>query len=317
MTSRRVLAIVALAVAGLLGFVPTARAGGDPAPTTSLDALDAAIRCPQVFQHRDTEVVLLVHGTAVTAEEHWGWNYAQDLPGHGYDVCTVELPDRMLGDIQVSAEYIAHAITHVAAAHGTDVDVIGHSQGALAPRWVLVHYPEVRDLVDDAVLLAGPHHGTLTTDALCALGSCAPAAWQMRTGSAFVAAANRGDETPGDVDYLSIYSLTDELVQPASTAELDGATNVLLQDLCPKPVHHAGLNSDAITFELVLSALGRDGSADVGVIGPEDCLAPWYAGTTLGDVVGGNVLLYGNGAQALLAHPAVGAEPPLRDYARP
>jgi hypothetical protein len=62
------------------------------------------------------------------------------------------------------------------------------------------------------------------------------AGWQMCTDSNFLAALNRGDETPGPIDYTSIYSKTDELVQPVGTHDVEGGTNILLQDLCPG--HH-------------------------------------------------------------------------------
>lgn len=308
-------AAAAVALALLIVAAPTSSAAPGPTLQTPARQLAGALTCPSEFTHPDKEVVLLVHGTAVTAEEHWGWNYAKHLPETGRDVCSVHLPDRALGDIQVSAEYVVAAVRTLAKAHGP-VDVIGHSQGALIPRWAMRWWPDVARSIDDAILLAGPHHGTSSTDGMCSAGSCPPAAWQMMSSSAFIEAVNRDGDLVDGPDVSSLYSLTDELVQPASTAELDGAANVLLQDLCPgRPVHHAGLNSDPVVWELVLPALDRPGGVDVADHDPATCLQPWYEGMTAADAVGGNVLLYGNGFVALSEHEQVDEEPPLRPYA--
>src|SRR5437762_2819475 len=109
------------------------------------------IASPASFSHPAHEPVLLVHGTFATDRENWGFNYALVLPKLGYDVCTVTLPNRSLGDIQVSSEYVVYAIEHMAAASGRKVDVMGHSQGAMQERWAVKWWPTVRSEVDDLV----------------------------------------------------------------------------------------------------------------------------------------------------------------------
>src|SRR5207247_4955501 len=124
--------------------------------------------------------------------------------------------------------------------------------------------------------------------------SCSPSAWQMRHGSLFLAALNSEDETPGSVSYSSIYSQTDELVQPPETAIIDGASNVMIQDLCPlRPVHHVGLNEDAVVFALVMDALDHPGPADPTRIDPMICTELFMPGVTPVDVVRGNLGIYG------------------------
>ncbi len=57
-----------------------------------------------------------------------------------------------------------------------------------------------------------------------------------------MAAQNRGDQTPGRIDYSSIYTETDELNHLAETARLAGAANVSVQSICPgRYVHHFAL----------------------------------------------------------------------------
>jgi hypothetical protein len=51
------------------------------------------------------------------------------LNNAGIDVCTVDLPDRALTDIQVSAEYVVYAVRHMREHYHSKVDILGHSQG--------------------------------------------------------------------------------------------------------------------------------------------------------------------------------------------
>src|SRR5436309_1552624 len=90
-------------------LVGPVRADTGPALAVAEDDLKAALTCPSGFTS-DRDPILLVHGTAITADEHWGWNYAEVLPTLGFDVCLVHIPDREMSDIQVSAEYVVYAI---------------------------------------------------------------------------------------------------------------------------------------------------------------------------------------------------------------
>lgn len=306
----------ALAITALL--LPSAGHATGPALETDPAALAQALECPNAFAAAG-EPVLLVHGTAITAEESWSWNYAAVLPDEGYDVCTVLLPDRALGDIQVAAEYVVHAIREINAATGRLVDVIGHSQGGLEPRWAVRWWPDVRDAVDDLVMLATPNHGTLVADAGC-VQECPPAVWQMTRGSTFLAALNAGDETPGGLSYTNIYSANDELVQPqapASTSALTGASNILVQEFCPgRPLHHVGLVHDGAVYALVVDALAGDGPADPGRVDRvAACTTGSMPGVSASDAVSGNATVYGNGFGGFAEADRTPEEPPLKDYA--
>jgi triacylglycerol esterase/lipase EstA (alpha/beta hydrolase family) len=280
--------------------------------------LDRAVRCPVAFSGAH-EPVLLVHGTAGRPEDHWALGYQKILPDLGYDVCTVRLPDFALGDIQVATEYVVHAVRSMAAASGRDVDIVGYSQGSLEPRWAVRYWHDVRAVVDDIVTLAGPHHGTAVADASCAGGSCDIAVWQMKQDSAFITTLNSIAETLEGIDYTSIYSLNDELVQPSApvaTAELDGATNILVQDVCPgRVVAHSAEPVDAAVFALVLDALSSPGAADPARFDPTSCDATYMPGLTADDGTIAQAVIYGNGGETLGDHPDTSAEPELAWYA--
>jgi triacylglycerol lipase len=68
----------------------------------------------------------------------------------------------------------------------------------------------------------------------------------MRPGSAFLAALNRGDETPGAARYATWWSPCDEVVHPPSSVALDGAENH--QAPC---VAHLGLLRDTAVYRQV------------------------------------------------------------------
>jgi len=279
--------------------------------------LAAALSCPAHLDRSAHEPVLLVHGTGLNADESWAWNYAKTLPALGWAACAVTLPDKALGDIQVASEYVVYAIRRMAALSHRRVDVVTHSQGGMEGRWAVRWWTSARDDVDDLVLIASPNHGITAADLCADSGNCWPAVWQMRTGSAFLTALNRGDETPGAVSYTNVYSLTDELVEPSTTVPLAGASNVAVQSICPgRPVHHGGLLDDAVAGALVLDALSHPGGADPARVSVAVCAQAFMPGVTAADAVMGNAILYSHAAQAFSEHPGVTAEPPLAPYAR-
>src|SRR4051794_20219365 len=141
--------------------------------------------------------------------------------------------------------------------------VYGISQGAVLPRMALTYWPSTQRLVSDAVLLAGPQHGV--TPAACS-DRCTAADWQLSAGSRLLRALNDGDETPGEVSYTTVRTRFDEVVQPVNgphpTSALRGASNLVVQDVCPgRRTRHAALAVDSVSFAALLDAVGHQGSA--------------------------------------------------------
>lgn len=270
MRIRAAAAAVALAVAapGAGGGMPAAgshRWPGDAPYSIPRDRLDSALTCAPApgggERARPREPVVLVHGTGFGARTVWSWNYMQSLPSAGLQTCRVRLPADALADAQESAEYVARAVEVVAARTGARVDVVTHSQGGIVARWAARWFPSGA-LVDDIVMLAPPNHGTVTADGPAAAGLCFESCWQMRTRSRFLRALNRGDETPGPISYTTVYSTTDELIQPHTSAAIAGASNVHIQGECPgRPVDHVSMLGDGMVYAIALEALTRAGPA--------------------------------------------------------
>ena len=207
------------------------------------------------------------------------------------------------------------------AVNGRRIAVITHSQGGMEGRWAVRWWPTVRREVADLIPLASPNHGIVGADLCGDSGNCWPAVWQMRSNANFIRALNSADETPGDVSYTDVYSLSDELVEPSSTVPLAGGANtanIAVQDVCPRVVHHGGLLDDSAVYALVVDAMTHAGPADPARIDRATvCAAPFMPGVTAADALEGNATLYADAAQAFSQHPGVTAEPPLAPYAQP
>jgi triacylglycerol esterase/lipase EstA (alpha/beta hydrolase family) len=236
-----------LVTACLMFALPTTEASAAPAgPALRVTSVDAAgaLSCPERFSGAH-EPILFVHGTSYTAKQAWSWNYGKVLPAQGYDVCTVQLPDLGRADIQVSAEYVVSAIRTIAQRSHSKIDLVSFSQGPMEARWALKWWPDLLDLVDDSIMMAAPNHGFAEADAFCT-PSCVAPFWQMRVRSSFIRSLNQDDETPGDVAYTSVYSRTDQFLQPNvptdGTAALVGGTTIAVQDVCAtRPVEHIAM----------------------------------------------------------------------------
>ena len=314
--------LATLAVVGTTGAPAAGQSPEDPAYSVDPATLDAALDCDP-FTHPGTEPVLLVHGTGTMGHEQYDWNYALLLRSTGHDVCILTYPDRGFGDMQVSAEYVARAVQRIHAESGRQVDMIGHSQGGVMPRWAIKWWPSVQAALDDFVMLAGVNHGT--TVATGSFPGGQPAVFfQFRPGSAFNRALNAGDETPGDVDYTSIYTAFDELVRPPETAALDRSSpgpstaNIRIQDLCPlRVVDHLSIGTtDVLTQHLVLDALDGDGPADPVRAGVDPVLCNLPDQYVVPDTFPNLVAQFQTSfAAGFPDYQRVTEEPPLRDYA--
>lgn len=339
---RRALAATLVAV-GLAAspLVPARAASVASTPAATLSCRGDApgsVVAPSAMPARVGEPVLLVHGTFTTGDENYKWALAEHLAKAGLNVCWFDYPNRGLDDMQAAGEMTANAIVQVAKAAGGQVDVLGHSQGAILPRWAVRWFPEAAAAVDDLVLLAGPHHGTSLTSmygkvpsAGCSPLVCTAAMWQFSPDSQFTAALNRDYETDDAHDVTNLYTLFDQLVRHdigsvntraevedasklADDGDPGGVVNILMQDLCPgRPVDHIGLFIDHVMARLAIDAFTRAGPADPGIIGPQDCARGPFDGFDA--LVGLPILPNEVLAQRGVQWTPMAGEPEIRPYA--
>lgn len=332
---------------GLLGAAAGAGAERCDNPRATQEALRASFQCTSDLRQAQAPPVLLVPGTALDPEVNFGWNYVPALTNLGRPVCSVALPDNALADIQLSAEHIEFAIRQAYRLSGRKVQVIGFSQGGMAPRWTLRFSPDTRTKVADMISLSGSHHGSLTADPFCTgalagpgangVVGCEPAIWQQRVESAFIETLNEDFETVPGVDYTAIFTEFDDVLisnQPsvggAPTSELrDGGDNVVsiaLQDVCPLNMadHRAIGTFDPVGFAIALDALEHDGPASLERIldGAEPGASPLCANVFMPgvdpDAFASNLAAYDQTVATSLFVTGEHAEeePPLACYTR-
>jgi triacylglycerol lipase len=210
-----------------------------------------------------TEPVVLVHGTF---GDSTNWGYVQpQLQAKGYKTYAIDYGNRGTGDIAASARQLADFVDGVLAETGAaKVDIVGHSQGGMLPRY-FIKYLGGAAKVDDLIGLSPSNHGTDTPLAASSDERLCAACRQQAMGSPFLTELNAGDETPGDVDSTVIQTAYDEVVTPFTSAFLDSGTNVLLQNTCPHDrSEHLSIVIDQAAVQWIENALGRSGPADPG-----------------------------------------------------
>jgi len=308
---RRLTGTVALAICGTAAIAGEAAAQGTGAPLSEPQpALEQALECSADVDGAARTPVILVHGTGSTPEESFSFGYQAALPKQGIPVCTVRLPERATVDLQRSIQYVVHAIREVARRSGRRVSLVGHSQGALLATYAPQFWPDLPAKVDDVVGLAGPYQGTQRANQSCADGRCPVTSWQFRMGSNLNRAFMSGPR-PAGPSFTAVATAFDELVTPApDAARLDGATNVVIQDLCPgRTVDHFAIVGDAVAYALALDAITRPGSADPARFDPRTCAQGLPPGADTEKAATNAPLAIGNATVALTTGREIEREP--------
>jgi hypothetical protein len=106
--------------------------------------------------------------------------------------------------------------------------------------------------------LGSPQHGTSQAALGAELaGGCPTACEQLVPDSDLLRRLNAGDETPTGPLWATVRSSFDRVVTPVESAALDGALNILVQDLCPgSTAAHGDLPRDPVTLAALSSVLG-------------------------------------------------------------
>lgn len=223
----------------------------------------------------DPYPVILVHGTFEDMADNWN-ALSPLLYDSGYCVFAFNYGSYdgsgaagvyATGDIAASAQQLSSFVNEVLAKTGaTKVDLVGHSQGGMMPRYYL-KFLGGASYVNTLVGLAPSNHGT-TLDGIFTLSSYlpgsnafladCPACQEQDAGSGFLTKLNAGGDTVPGVNYTVIESKNDEVVTPYTSAFLSGpsVTNITLQDQCPLDQgEHLSMAYDHIADADVLTAL--------------------------------------------------------------
>jgi triacylglycerol esterase/lipase EstA (alpha/beta hydrolase family) len=220
--------------------------------------------------------VVLVHGTFADMSDSWQ-ALSPLLKNNGYCVFALNYGPYAgsgaigvygTGEIRNSAQELNAFVDKVRAATGAaEVDIVGHSQGGMMPRYYLKFLGGAAE-VHTLVGLSPSNHGT-TVDGIGLLarffpggaqftGALCPACEEQIVGSAFLAELNSGGDTVPGVDYTVIQTRYDQVVTPYTSAFLSGSSvkNVLLQNQCVLDLgDHLSMPYDHIADADVLTAL--------------------------------------------------------------
>jgi triacylglycerol esterase/lipase EstA (alpha/beta hydrolase family) len=221
--------------------------------------------------------VVLVHGTFANMDDNWQ-TASPILVNHGYCVfafnyggASATSPIQGTGDVAAGAQTLAAFVDKVLTATGAaKVDLVGHSQGGMMPRYY-INFLGGAAKVDTFVGLAPSNYGT-TLDGLVTLAdllgarslldsgltSDCEACVEQEQGSSFLATLNAKPTVSG-VAYTVIESTGDEVVTPYTNAFLPAApnvTNITLQNQCPlDQTDHVEIASDPVAMADMLNAL--------------------------------------------------------------
>ncbi len=184
---------------------------------------------------------------------------AAAVKSSGRDVTIVSLPGQGTGDLRQEAEALnSVAVAAMRRTETASVDVVGYSAGGVVAR-LWVRELGGGNLARRVVTLAAPHHGTdvagLAVDV--APRQCPLACQQLAPDSVLMRALNAGDETPPGPKFVSIWTDDDEVVTPADSAELSGAVDIRVQDVCADlSLSHSELPRAPVVIAITLLELG-------------------------------------------------------------
>jgi triacylglycerol lipase len=200
-----------------------------------------------------------VHGTFENAAQNWS-SLAPYLQAKGYCVYALNYGLNGTGDIPTSARQLKTFVESFVLPQtgATKVDMVGHSQGGMMPRYY-INLLGGASHVNELVGLSPSNHGTTNPLAATAI-SCTACRQQYYT-SALIRAVNN-PETQDGVDYTVVQTRYDQVVTPYTSAFLapddENVTNVLLQNACPGDLSdHVGTAYDPVAFQWVSNALSR------------------------------------------------------------
>ena len=284
--TRGLVATIATAGAFVLAAVgvSSAAAAPDPSPPGS-NRFD----CEPSAAH--PRPVVLVHGLGATQSANWSYmaprlasaGYCVFSLTYGVDPRTTALPYAPGGVVPMeqSATELQAFVDRVLAATGaSEVDLVGHSEGTVMPRYYLERLggaAKVDKFVAMTPLWRGTNIGGLASLrlALAPYGLSQPivdlvasfcaSCPQFLTGSDYLDDLNADGEAVPGVKHTNIITRYDLLVIPYTSGLMrDGGKNIILQKRCPLNLSdHTLVAFDPVVLRLIRNALDPASPAPV------------------------------------------------------
>jgi triacylglycerol lipase len=215
---------------------------------------DAAKRVPAAS---DKDPVIFVHGftgSSSSFDNLKQWLISQGWPSsHLYAIQYSNTTGSSIDNAYELQSFIKNVLRQTKA---SKVDIVAHSMGGLSTRYY-IKYLAGSQSVDDVITLGSPHHGTTSSY----FGLFTEGAREMVPGSPFLNGLNSIDETPNGseaasvIQYTSVYSSADTVINPYTSSILNGAKNLQISG-----VSHSGLLTDSSVRPLILEGLEDGGT---------------------------------------------------------
>lgn len=173
----------------------------------------------------------------------------------GRTAIVMHLPGNGTGSLIRGAAALNQTVRAALRGGAPSVDVVGYSAGGVTTL-IWARDDDGARVARRIVTLGSPFHGTALAAAAegFAPGACPTGCLQLLPGSSLL--DTLGARVPGQIPWLSLWSVDDQIVQPPTSARLTGATDVAIQSVCPAVrVSHENLPDDTVVANMVLQAI--------------------------------------------------------------
>ena len=206
-------------------------------------ALEAA---PEPLAER--RPVLLI--TGVTIPARWFDPIVARLQRDGFDPVVYEPPELLSYDLFEASEDLADVVERLVEETGVDrIDILAECTGGVIARYYIQSLGG-DEYVDRMVTFVSPQHGVDKAPMARSIAGW-EALYDLSPGSDFLTAVNEAP-LPENVAFTSIYTCSDEYIQPYETSIIPGATNI---GLCDEFVGHFQTFYDAEIYLIMHGAL--------------------------------------------------------------
>ena len=189
----------------------------------------------------------------------------------GRTATVVQLAGNGTGDLTVQASVLNGYVNRAIGAGSGPVTVIGYSAGGVvAWLWDVTYGGQSK--AGMIITLGSPLHGARIAAVGTAYdpGECPVACQQLVPGSTLLTQLQQSPQSDRP-PWLSLWTDDDQTEQPPDSAQLPGAVNVPLQDICPNAViSHSQLPTAPLVDGIVLRTLS---AGRVTRPSPDDCAA--------------------------------------------
>lgn len=297
--------------------------------------LRSTLHFPAHFTYGQKPPVLFVPGAGVPTNMTYRSNLFKLLEDSSFaDIVWIDNPQLSLEDAQMNAEYVAYAVNFISGVcNNANVSIIAWSQGTADTQWALKYWPSTNKKVTDYVALSPEFHGTQTFNMICPgfpKIPCDPSLVQQTSNSQWVTALRQDNGDSAYVPTTTIYSSSDQIVQPQtgngasgfiSNTRQVGASNYEIQTICAgQPggslYTHEGVLFSPLTLALIEDALKNPGPGMASRLDLKTVCSTYAApGLVVEDVLATESVFNVQGYNILAYEPKVTSEPALMAYA--